>query len=74
MDSIKKRKMWDCIKSVPYLETLDENVTEQYIILKVKGTCLENVEPVLIILHVSYMIQKRNVLVKIIFLLNIRHY
>jgi len=50
MDSIKKRKMWDCIKSVPYLETLDENVTEQYIILKVKGTCLENVEPVLIIL------------------------
>ena len=50
MDSIKKRKMWDCIKSVPYLDTLDENVTEQYIILKVKGTCLENVEPVLIIL------------------------
>ena len=50
MDSIKKRKMWDCIKSVPYLDTLDENVTEQYIILKVKGTCLENVEPVLILL------------------------
>jgi len=50
MDSIKKKKMWDCIKSVPYLDTLDENVTEQYIILKVKGTCLENVEPVLILL------------------------
>tara|TARA_B100000161_G_C33372529_1_gene334026 strand:- start:30 stop:245 length:216 start_codon:yes stop_codon:yes gene_type:complete len=50
MDSIKKKKMWECIKSVPYLDTLDENVTEQFIILKVRGTFLENVEPVLIIL------------------------
>ena len=50
MDSIKKRKMWECIKSVPYLDTLDENVTEQYVILKVRGTFLEYVEPVLIIL------------------------
>ena len=50
MDSIKKKKMWECIKSVPYLDTLDENVTEQYVILKVRGTFLEDVEPVLIIL------------------------
>ena len=50
MDSIKKRKMWECIKSVPYLDTLDENVTEQYVILKVRGTFLQDVEPVLIIL------------------------
>ena len=50
MDSIKKRKMWECIKSIPYLDTLDENVTEQYVIIKVRGTLLENVEPVLIIL------------------------
>ena len=44
MDSIKKRKMWECIKSIPYLDTLDENVTEQYVIIKVRGTFLENVE------------------------------
>ena len=50
MDSIKKRKMWECIKSIPYLDTLDENVTEQYVIIKVRGTFLENDEPVLIIL------------------------
>ena len=50
MDSIKKKKMWECIKSVPYLDTLDENITEKFIILKVRGTFLENVEPVLIIL------------------------
>jgi len=50
MDSIKKRKMWECIKSVPYLDTLDENITEQYVIIKVKGTFLQDVEPVLIIL------------------------
>ena len=50
MDSIKKKKMWECIKSIPYLDTLDENITEQYVIIKVKGTFLQDVEPVLIIL------------------------
>tara|TARA_B000000557_G_scaffold87420_1_gene70531 strand:+ start:754 stop:957 length:204 start_codon:yes stop_codon:yes gene_type:complete len=50
MDSIKKKKMWDCIKSIPYLDTLDENVTEQFVSLKVRGTFLERVEPVLIVL------------------------
>ena len=50
MDSIKKKKMWECIKSIPYLDTLDENVTEQFVSLKVRGTFLESVEPVLIIL------------------------
>lgn len=50
MDSIKKKKMWDCIKSIPYLDTLDENITEQFVSLKVQGTFLEKVEPVLIIL------------------------
>lgn len=50
MDTIKKKKMWECIKSIPYLDTLDENVTEQFVILKVRGTFLEKVEPVLIIL------------------------
>jgi len=50
MDTIKKKKMWECIKSVPYLDTFDENITEKFIIIKVRGTFLENVEPVLIIL------------------------
>lgn len=50
MDSIKKKKMWECIKSIPYLDTLDENVTEQFVSLKVRGTFLEKVEPVLIVL------------------------
>lgn len=50
MDTIKKKKMWNCIKSIPYLDTLDENITEQYVMLKVRGTFLESVEPVLIIL------------------------
>ena len=50
MDSIKKKKMWDCIKSIPYLDTLDENITEQFVSLKVRGTFLERVEPVLIVL------------------------
>lgn len=50
MDSIKKKKMWDCIKSIPYLDTLDENITEQFVSLKVRGTFLEKVEPVLIVL------------------------
>lgn len=50
MDSIKKKKMWECIKSIPYLDTLDENITEQFVSLKVRGTFLERVEPVLIVL------------------------